>query len=377
MNNLVNEKSYYLGFSCFPGIGPIKFNSLIRKFGDPKDAWLASTHDLKEALGENLSLKFDLFRSSFNLKAYVNKLKEKQVNFLTIKDKEYPELLKQSKKAPFVLYIKGEFNFNPPAGGTIGVVGARKITGYGREVTRIFCEELVLNGFVIVSGLALGVDAIAAQAALNNNGKTIAVLGNGVDLCYPSVNQNLYNKIIQSGGAVVSEVPVGQTPGKGLFPARNRIIAGLSLGVLVTEGAEDSGSLITAEEALKINRPVFAVPGPITSSLSKGPYKLIQKGARLVTSAEDILKEFNNFRGSTPAGVEPLKSKNSSSLKFRRARGDTKEEQRIIDLLQNEQMSFDQLVRKTGFNTAKTASILSLLEIKGFIKSDGLFYSFS
>jgi len=372
----MNEKSYWLGFSCFSGIGPVKFNQIIKRFNSAKEAWFASKKDLEEALGEGLSTKFEVFRNSFDLKAYANKLKEKQVRFLTIDDNKYPKLLKQSKKAPFVLYIKGEFDFNPSTSSgqvrpnTIGVVGARKITGYGREVTRIFCEELVLNGFTIVSGLALGVDAVAAQTALENGGKTIAVLGNGVDLCYPSANKKLYDRIIQNGGVIVSEVPIGQAPGRGLFPARNRIIAGLSLGVLVTEGAEDSGSLITAESALENKRPVFAVPGPITSQMSKGPYKLIQKGAKLVTSAEDVLKELN--RGSTSAEVEPLKP---LKLVKRRIMGDTREEQRIIDLLQNETMTFDQIVRKTGFASSKIASTLSLLEIKGFIKSDGSIYS--
>jgi len=369
MNDFMNERNYYLGFSCFPGIGPVKFNQIIKRFNSAKEAWFASKKDLEEALGERLSTKFEVFRNSFDLKVYANKLIEKQVRFLTIRDSEYPKLLKQSKKAPFVLYIKGKFDFSAKdSDKMIGVVGARKITVYGREVTKIFCEELALNGFVIVSGLALGVDAIAAQTALENGGKTIAVLGNGVDLCYPSANKNLYDQIVQSGGAVIAEVPIGETPGRGLFPARNRIIAGLSLGVLVTEGTEDSGSLITAECALADKRAVFAVPGPITSQMSKGPYKLIQKGAKLVTSAEDILREFKIIRGSTSAEVEPLKS-----LKVKR--GDTKDEQKIIDLLQNEQLNFDQLVRKTGFDTSKIASTLSILEIKGFIKSDGSIYS--
>ena len=359
------DRIYYLGFSVFSGIGPVKFKQLIQRFETPKNAWFASAYDLKEALGENLSLKFDKFRTAFVLKIYQQKLKEKQVKFLTIDDNEYPKLLKQSKKAPFVLYIKGSFDFlSPKNQKTIGVVGARKITNYGREVTRIFCEDLISNSFTIVSGLALGVDAVAAQTAIENGGKTVAVLGNGVDLCYPSVNQNLYDSIIKNDGAVVSEVPIGQTPGRGLFPARNRIISGLSLGVLVTEGAQDSGSLITAENAFENNRPVFAVPGPITSQMSGGPYKLIQKGAKLVINAEEIIKEIDP---STSLGMTIKKREKT-------IKGDTKNEQKVINLLQDEPLTFDQLVRKTGFDTSKIASILSLLEVKGFIRSLGELY---
>jgi len=361
----MNEKSYYLGFSCFSGIGPVKFNSLLSKFKTAKDSWNASEKDLRSILGQALTPKFLHFRDSFSIQNYEKELKKKKIQYLILIEENYPKLLKQSVKAPYVLYIKGRFNFlSPDNQKTIGVVGARRITGYGREVTRIFCEELVLNGFTIVSGLALGVDAVAAWTALENGGKTIAVLGNGADLCYPSANKNLYDQIVQSGGAVVSEVPIGQTPGRGLFPARNRIIAGLSLGVLVTEGAEDSGSLITAESALENKRSVFAVPGPITSQMSKGPYKLIQKGAKLVTSAEDILKEFKMQNSKVKISMQNSKLQNLS-----------KDEEKIVQLLQNEQLHFDEIVRKLKSKSSEVGSTLSLLEIKGFIKSDGSIYS--
>ncbi len=170
-------------------------------------------------------------------------------------------------------------------------------------------------------------------------------------------NQKLGARIIEQGGAIVSEFPLGMKPTQWTFPARNRIIAGLSQAVLVTEGAEDSGSLITAGFALKFNRKVFAVPGPITSQMSKGPYKLISKGAKLVTSANDILKELKIVRQNPP------------SPRLRRARGDTKEEDLILKLLQNEPLHFDEIVRTTRFKSSQLSSLLSMMEIKGMVKS--------
>jgi len=175
----------------------------------------------------------------------------------------------------------------------------------------------------------------------------------------------LYNDIIQKGSVVISELPLGHPPTKGSFPSRNRIIAGLSMGVLVTEGAEDSGSLITANYAIKFNRKVFAVPGPITSSLSKGPYKLIEKGAKLVTKAEDILKEFK-IHPSASSGSKGNPSADGQNSKVKNA---TKEELEILKLLQNEPMHFDEIVRKTGLQSSELGSILSLMEVKGMVRS--------
>jgi DNA processing protein len=221
----------------------------------------------------------------------------------------------------------------------------------------------------------MGVDAISHKTALENNGGTIAVLGCGVDCCFPKENQGIYNSMIAGSprangdagrgeaagkGLVISEYPLSQFPTKGSFPSRNRIIAGLSLGVLVTEGAEDSGSLITAEYAMKFGRPVFAVPGPVTSGMSKGPFKLISRGAKLAASATDILKELN---------ISPRSRIKNHELRI--MKGDTEEEQKILDILQNEPLNFDEIVRRTKIDSSKTGSLLSIMEIKGMIKSFG------
>lgn len=361
----MEERFYWLGFSAFSGVGPVKFQKLIQKFKTAENAWTASSIVLKEVIGEVLSLKFEKFKRKFSIENYIKKLNAKKVSFLTIGDKDYPKFLLKIPNPPFVLYVKGNISvLNSDK--TIGIVGTRKITQYGEEITKMFTSELVQNNFTSVSGLAFGVDACAHNTTIENGGKTIAVLGNGVDLCFPSSNQAIYNSIASGSGCIVSQFPLGEAPSKGSFPSRNRIIAGLSKSVLVTEGSEDSGSLITADYAFKFNRKVFAVPGPITSNLSKGPFKLIQKGAKLVTSSEDILRELKI--SSDPEFVEGQKSKVKITSQNLKIKDLTKEERKIIGILQNENLTFDQILKKTKINPAKLGSILSMMEIKGTIK---------
>lgn len=353
------ERNYWLGFSVFPGIGPARFKKLLEKFGTAKNAWSAKQTSLKEVFGEVLSPKFENFREEFSIENYLKQLKEKEVWFVTLKDEDYPKLLRKIKNPPFILYGRGNpLTLDVRSMSLIAVVGARKTTQYGRDVTNLLTTQLVNNGFTIISGLAVGVDAISHMTALGNNGKTIAVLGCGVDCCNPVENQSIYNSIVQNG-CIVSEFPLGMWPTKWTFPARNRIIAGLSQAVLVTEGAEDSGSLITAEFALKFGRKVFAVPGPITSTMSKGPYKLIAKGATLVASVGDILRE---LKISTFA-------KASADKQDSKVKDATEEELKILKLLENETRHFDEIIQKTGLNSSKIGSILSIMEIKGMIKS--------
>lgn len=364
----MDDRIYWLGFSAFPGVGPVLFRSLLGRFGTAKTAWTASESDLREILKTKLTEKFLIFRNTFDLEGYVEKLHEKEVGFLTLSDDLYPHLLSKIENPPFVLFIKGNraiFHVTQEASRDsrkfVGIVGTRKITSYGREVTQMITRDLVNAGCVIVSGLALGVDAIAHKTTIENGGKTVAVLGCGVDLCYPTTNQSIYNSILASGGAIVSEYPISQQPTVGSFPARNRIIAGLADAIVVTEGAEDSGALITAEEELKNNRVVFAVPGPITSSLSKGPLRLLQQGAKVVTAGQDILKELQI-------------TTNPPSIRLRVVKGDTKEEQDVIDILQGEQLLFDEIVSRTKVPASILSMTLSLMEMKGIIrKNEGRF----
>ncbi len=285
------ESSYWIAFSVFPGIGPVRFRLLREYFGTVKASWSATVSDLsKTGLGDKLVASFDKFRHEFDISGYQKKLEDLKVTALTLDDPRYPKRLHEISDAPIVLYVLGhgtKINLEK----TIAIVGTRNVTPYGREVTKTITKELVNAGYTIVSGLAYGVDTVAHQTAIDEGGKTIAVLGCGIDISAPASNARLYRDIINGHGAIVSEMPLGLRPDKGLFVTRNRIISGLSRGIVVTEGAFDSGALITARFAAEQGRDVFAVPGPITSAYSKGTAKLLKNGAKLVESASDIIEE--------------------------------------------------------------------------------------
>lgn len=362
---MVEEKLYWLGFSAFPGIGPLRFKLLRHYFGSARRAWDASYKDLvKIHLGEKLAAQFIHFRNDFSLVNYSKSLSQKNIKYITLEDVHYPALLSQISDAPFVLYIKGrKTEKHWDISRAIGVVGTRMITNYGRQVTEKLTSGLVAQGFTIISGMAYGVDALAHQTAIDNGGKTIAVLGCGVDLIRPVSNTKLYHAILDGKGAVVSEFPPGMESSKGLFPARNRIISGLSLGIVVTEGAADSGALITAGYAAQQGREVFAVPGPITSSLSQGPMKLLKQGAKMVTDVEDVLEELK-------LSNQPI-NQSTNQLVEEKIKNLTKEEKKILELLQHENLHFDEIVRKSKLSSSQLATFLTLLEMKLVVKNVG------
>lgn len=353
-----DEKFYWLGFSAFPGVGPKRFALLRKYFGSAKKAWQAKRENLlKLGFSEKLVSDFDKFREEFNLSSYFLRLENHKINALTIEDKDYPENLKNIDGAPFLLYMIGKILVQDSL--SVGVVGTRKITAYGKEVTERLVSDLVASGLTIVSGLAYGVDSIAHNTALDVGGRTIGVWAGGLDSVVPGFRQNIVEKILKSGrGAIISEFPLGLNPSRGTFPARNRLISGLSLGILVTEAAGDSGSLITAAHAVKQGRKVFAVPGPITSPLTAGTAKLLKSGAKLVYSVKDILDELD------------LDEK-AKKIQAKIVLPENKEEAIILELLKNEEKHIDQLVRQSGFDTAKVTSIISIMEIKGKIKNLG------
>ncbi|MBI2420595.1 MAG: DNA-protecting protein DprA, partial [Candidatus Levybacteria bacterium] len=305
----MDEKIYYLSFSLSPGVGPKGFQNLLKLLGSAQNAWKGSSSDFKKAgIGKANFAKFDGFRREFDIQEYLRKLKRARVEFIPFGDKYYPERLKKIESQPIGLFTKGNHKLlvGPQI---IAVVGTRKITSYGREVTENLVSELCSSGFVIVSGMALGVDGIGHKSAIDSRGSTIAVLGCGVDCPYPRENEKLYEEILDSNGLIVSEYPLGMPANQGTFPARNRIIAGISSAVLITEAAQDSGSLITAGHAVKQGKPVFAVPGPITSQMSKGTLKLLKQGAVLVSSTEDILSELKVKSQNSKFKIESQKLK--------------------------------------------------------------------
>ncbi len=359
-----SEKIYWLGFSAFPGIGPLRFKLLLSYFGSAKKAWEAGEEELiKIGLGEKLTAQFAAFRRKISLPAYLKEVQSKNIKIITLIDKEYPSLLAEIFDAPFVLYVRGNLDCSKKE--TIGVVGTRMMTGYGREVTRKITGELVESGLTIVSGMAYGVDTVAHETALERGGKTIAVLGCGVDIIHPISNRVLYWKIVEKYGAIVSEFPPGMMASRGLFPARNRIISGLSLGVVVTEGAKDSGALITAKYAAEQGREVFAIPGPITSPLSKGPTLLLKHGAKLVTEVNDILEELKLPKNQDSRLDSSSKDWEDVLKHF------PPEERKILEILQNENLHFDEIARKSKIEAAILGGTLTVLEMKKIIKNMG------
>lgn len=351
------ERLYYLAFSNTPKIGSKTFKNLVKHFGSAKKAWRGSLEGFKAAgYTENLYFLFTEFRKKFNIQDYLKKLKFAKVEFISQIDKDYPKRLFEIDSPPIVLYSKGS-TVHLNAKKTIGIVGTRKMTSYGKEVTEKLAGELSNFGFTIISGMALGVDATAHKSTLENGGATIAVLGNGVDLPFPRENENLYNEIIDKRSLIISEYPLGMQPTIGSFPARNRIVAGLSDAILVTEAGADSGSLITANEAIKQGKLAFAVPGSITSSQSKGTSHLIRNGGKLISDVKDILDEF---------GVK-------NNIKSREAdfSGLSKQEIKIVEMLMDEDLDVDTISKKTKMKTQELMVILSSLEMRGVVKNVG------
>lgn len=364
----LKERHYWLGFNIFPGIGAKRFYHLLKIFGSAEKAWFASKKELyKTNIPHSIIDRFIEFREKTNLFLELLRLEKSLIRFIIVEDEEYPINLKKIKNPPPILYLKGRIL--PQDSLSIAVIGTRKITPYGREVTEKFVMDLVNFGFTIVSGLARGVDSVAHRVALGNKGRTITVLGSGLDRIYPPEHRPLVEKIIGlAQGAIISQLPLGAEPLRGHFPARNRIISGLSLGVLVTEGASVSGTKITCQYAFEQKRQVFAVPGPITSIMSEGPADLIKKGAKIVTKTEDILEEFNlnEIRSCLNNKTETLTKWKNKGIKFA-----DKKEEIIWQFLTTGGKHIDEIIRKTGFTSAEILSSLTTMELKGMVKNIG------
>lgn len=353
----MNNIPYLLALHSIDGLGPIRLKAILNYFKDPKLAWEANESELlKLGIYRNTVSKLFETRKKLEPESYAKKITDSGIKWLTIFDKDYPTLLSQIYDPPLVLYYKGDTGCLSDK--SIGVVGTRKITGYGKVATEQFTKGLVNAGLTIVSGLARGVDSQAHLTAVAEGGKTIAILGGGLNNVFPSENKQLAEKIAQGFGAVISEFPPDYAALPGNFPARNRIISGLSLAVLVVEAAGDSGSLITARLALEQGRDVFAVPGPVTSNLSKGPIELIRAGARAVFSPDEILEELGINQ------VQSVKCKvKSENL--------SEEEKEVIKLLENESLHIDEIGRELSLPAPKISALLLKMEISGLVQSMG------
>lgn len=354
---MTDESKYYVAFSHFLGIGPLRFKALIKKFGSVKDAYNAHRKDIQELIGIVIGEKFDRFRAQFNPEKKLDELQQKKITIYALNDQLYPQRLKEISDPPICLYIKGDIRkLKLETKLCIAIVGTRKPTSYGIQIAQLFSRGLSAAGFVIVSGMALGVDTYAHISAVEENGNTIAVLGCGVDIIYPPSNNKLYERI-QENGYILSEFPPGHTVLPGLFVARNRIISGLSVGVLVIEGLKDSGALITARYAAEQGRDVFAPPVPMTSRLSEAPNILIKQGAKFVTSVDDILEEYGQTK----------KEKQYDNVAVKQLIGT---ELSIAQLIQIESRAIDEIVVELQQPVQVILKTLSLLELKGIIEKN-------
>jgi len=345
-----------LRLSVIPGIGSKKIRTLIARFKTPAGVFKASYRELLQIEGVSKLLATNIKKNHNDkyVSTQLDLLKKDQARIISYWDDEYPVLLKKIDDPPVLLFVKGELRQNDKK--CIAIVGTRNSSTYGKLVTERFARELALKDFTIVSGLARGIDTIAHKTVLSVGGNTIAVLGSSVDIIYPEENLKL-SQAITGQGAVISEFPMGTKPEAVYFPRRNRIIAGICLATLVIEAGKKSGALITADRALEQGRDVFAVPGNINNPKSYGCNDLIQQGAKLVRSVDDILEEFSFATEKTKSIEERL-----SHIPL------SKDEEKIFRLLSNEPIHIDQISEQSGLPTAQVLGVLLSLELKNLVK---------
>jgi DNA processing protein len=348
---------YWLALSLVPGVGSILIKRLLERFKTPEAVFRAPMKELLkiEGLGERVAGEIQIGPLEKVVRRELSLLKEAGGKIITIKDDDYPKRLKDIYDPPALLYVRGELRSEDEL--AIAVVGSRKTSPYGRWFTEKIGQDLARHGITVVSGMARGIDSIAHKGALQGGGRTIAVLGCGVDVIYPSENRNLFYQIIEQG-AVLSEFPMGSRPEGGHFPRRNRIISGLSIGVVIVQASAKSGSLITAGYALEQGREVFAVPGNVGAEGSRGTNQLIKEGAKLVESTQDILEEIYpqwKREKETPPPTET------------RAPDLSVEEKTLYCLLGETPLHIDAIIRETQLDPGKVSSFLLNLELKGLI----------
>lgn len=379
----MTEREAYIALNMVKGMGVVTLRNAVNIFGSALKVFNCNTEELARVRGVGITraemILEDLRRVDW--KKEKEFAESKSVKLVTIIDEEYPELLKKISYPPIILYVLG--NLDALKASSVGIVGTRNPSLYGRAMAKKFAYGLAQRGVCVVSGLALGIDTEAHTATLLGKGQTVAVVGSALDCLYPKDNVELARNIIRSGGAVISEYPFGVFGSRQTFPMRNRIISGLSRGVLVVEAAMNSGSLITAERAMEQNRPVMAIPGRLDSELSAGTNRLISEGARLVETIDDVIEEMNTMTllsieapsniGLTnrnnyenPKFTNNFENKETPKLEKPRPKLDDVE-QKLLDSLGFEEMTVDALIVASGVPPAQIGARLISLEMKGVI----------
>jgi DNA processing protein len=342
-----------LAFSQVARVGPVRARRLHEEFGSLSEAWQASQTQLERTLDVRTAGNVVRARNSVDPLSVLDRLERQGIAVVAAIDPDYPRLLAQIPAAPAVLYVRG--TLLPRDELAIAVVGTRRATSYGREIVQQIARDLAAAGVTVVSGLARGIDGMAHLGALEGGGRTIAVLASGVDVIYPAEHANLAAQIAASG-AVISDYPPGTKPDAPNFPARNRIISGLALATVVVEAPSRSGALITVDFAADQGREVFVVPGPVTAAASAGSNRLIREGARLVTSAEDILDDLGLPGLDTQDEAEPELSDS---------------ERRLIAVMAADPAHLDEIVIAAGLSPAEGAGLMTMLELKGAVRNIG------
>jgi DNA processing protein len=352
-----DEAKFWVAFSRIPGVGTKRYQALLARFGSLAEAWNATRSELKEAgLDQRTVRAIADERVNIEPDAEWERLEKAGVRTLTWNDAAYPSRLKEIDDAPPLLYVKGDIL--PQDELSVAVVGTRRATPYGRQVAEEMSFQLAANHITVVSGLARGIDAIAHRSALQAGGRTLAVLACGLDLIYPPEHKKLASEIIERG-ALISEQPLGTQPRGDFFPRRNRILSGMSLGVLVVEGDLKSGALITVDFANDQGREVFAVPGSVFSTQSRGTNLKIQRGeAKLVLKVDDILEELN--LQTAPQQIEMIELNPAT---------DTEAE--LLRHISQEPVHIDEVCRESGLPVSTVSSLLAMMELKGLIREIG------
>ena len=350
------DKRYWIGFNVIKGIGAVRMQALIQHFGDLALAWNATPIELARAgLGLKVIERIVQARANVDLEKLWARIEAQGIKILTWEDEAYPQRLKEIDQPPPVLYIRGEYL--PDDLYAVAIVGTRRVTAYGRQITEELAAYLATNGITVISGLARGVDGIAHQTALKAGGRTIGVLGSGVDKIYPPEHRGLAEKIMERG-AIISDYAPGTAPDASNFPPRNRIVSGLSLAVVVVEAGETSGALITAEFAAEQGREVFAVPGSILAPQSKGTNKLIQNGALPLLSVNDLMQALNLTRMGEQKAARKIIPTDET-------------EARLMEVLSDEPLHVDEIRNQTELPIEKVSATLALMELKGMVRQVG------
>ncbi len=354
----MQDRFHWAALQAVLDVGPRNMNHLYRYFSSGKKVLEAKEKDLRQVpyLSAHIVEKIISNRRFANPEKTAEDLLKKEIKVILLGEEGYPSHLTQIPDPPVVLYFKGKLP--PREVPLLAVVGARRATPYGLMIAKKLAQDLVHLGWGVVSGMARGIDTAAHKGAIQGNGYTLAVLGCGIDICYPRENEKLKEQM-EATGCLLSEFPPGTTPQSKNFPIRNRIISGCSLGTLVVEAGEKSGALITAAFALEQGRDVFAVPGPVTSTHSKGTHGLIKQGAKLVETVEDIIVEFPYLHFSKQQPKEALQKKELNL---------PPEEAALLKFIGLEPIHIDELARLSNLSVSVVSALLTLLEVKGIVK---------